>query len=314
MIPPTILCVGVNLAWDVTYHVPRLVPGDSHRVLSVRRRAGGKAANVARVLRGLGGVGHLLGPAGPQSAPGYAADLSAADVTCTLTSASDPLRTSVTVVDADGATVLNEPGAPLSGSGWRDLLDAVARHLPAPVVVLSGSLPPGAPPDAYRQLTEMVRSAGSTVLLDAGGPALTAAIAACPDIVKPNIAELSQHAGRPISDISDVLRVGAELLDAGIRTVIVSAGRGSLVALTEQAAYRVRPPLQEAGNPTGAGDALAAALAYGVSHQRPWPDIIRRAVAVAAAAASLPEAGDTDVALAQRLASQVRIEELAWAG
>lgn len=307
-------CVGINLAWDVTYQVGRLVPGDSHRVRSVRRRAGGKAANVARVLHQLGGVGHLIGPAGPQAAPGCAADLAAVGPTCTLTSAADPLRTSVTVVDATGATVLNEPGAPLSGSAWQDLLDAADRHLPAPVVVLSGSLPPGAPPDAYRQLTEMIRGTGSTVLLDAGGPALTAAIAARPDVVKPNLAELGQHSGRSLDDITDVLRSGAELIDAGVSTVIVSAGRDRLVALTEKAAYQVAPPRQDAPNPTGAGDALAAAIAHGLSERWPWPDLLIRAVAVAAAAAVQPQAGDTDPALADRLVGQVRIEELAWAG
>jgi tagatose 6-phosphate kinase len=53
MAAPTIT-VTPNPAWDVTYEVPALVPGELHRVARVRRRLGGKGVNAARVLSALG--------------------------------------------------------------------------------------------------------------------------------------------------------------------------------------------------------------------------------------------------------------------
>jgi tagatose 6-phosphate kinase len=48
-----IVAVCVNPAIDVTYRVPELSVGRSHRVREVHARAGGKGINVARVLHQL---------------------------------------------------------------------------------------------------------------------------------------------------------------------------------------------------------------------------------------------------------------------
>jgi tagatose 6-phosphate kinase len=50
------------------------------------------------------------------------------------------------------------------------------------------------------------------------------------------------------------------------------------------------PPRQH-GNPVGAGDAALAALADGHLTGLPWPDRLRRAAAMSAAAARQPIAG-----------------------
>jgi fructose-1-phosphate kinase PfkB-like protein len=64
------------------------------------------------------------------------------------------------------------------------------------VLVCSGSLPPGAPVEGYARLVERARAAGRTVVLDANGPVLAAALAAEPDAVTPNLAEAEALLGR----------------------------------------------------------------------------------------------------------------------
>ena len=49
-----ILCVALNAALDVTYTVDGVRWHAANRINSVAERAGGKATNVARVLRALG--------------------------------------------------------------------------------------------------------------------------------------------------------------------------------------------------------------------------------------------------------------------
>jgi tagatose 6-phosphate kinase len=46
------------------------------------------------------------------------------------------------------------------------------------------------------------------------------------------------------------------------------------------------------GNPTGAGDAVAAGLAHGLVLGRPWDERLRHAVALGAATAAAPVAGE----------------------
>ena len=47
-----------------------------------------------------------------------------------------------------------------------------------------------------------------------------------------------------------------------------------------------------AGNATGAGDAVAAALVHGLVLGRPWDERLRHAVALGAATAAAPVAGE----------------------
>jgi tagatose 6-phosphate kinase len=61
------------------------------------------------------------------------------------------------------------------------------------------------------------------------------------------------------------------------------------------------------GNPTGAGDAVTAALAAGLAANSSWPDALRDAVATSAAAVTMPAAGEVDLALRAELLALVRV-------
>lgn len=309
-----ILCVSLSPAWDVTYGLDRLTPGQTHRVTDHRRRAGGKGANVARVLVQLGDQPHLLAPLGGPSGDGFVGELVEAGIAVTRAPCRQPIRTSVVIQDPRTTTVVNEPGAFLATEDWENLVARACGLLPgAEVLVLTGSLPPGAPDDAYAVLTNHGRRAGTPVLLDAGGMALGAALAAGPDLVKPNVHELAEHTGSPIGTVDELLSAAGRLLDQGARSALVSRGEAGLVAVDRTTAVSVRLASTLQGNPTGAGDALTAAVAQGLASRRPLREVVERAVAVAAASVTRPQAGETDLALASRLRPEVRVEELTWA-
>ncbi|MDF8263891.1 1-phosphofructokinase family hexose kinase [Luteipulveratus flavus] len=286
-----IVTVTPNPALDVTYTLDRLTPGRSHRVQQVVQRAGGKGVNVASVLTQLGYAATVLGPCGGTTGAELRHDLRDRGVLTALTDVEPPTRRTVTVVEADStATVLNEPGR-LSAHEWDEVAARVRTVLREPVEVLvaSGSLPRGAPEDAYADLVAEARSAGVPCIVDTSGPPLLAAVAAGPDVVKPNQHELAEVTG------TDDPAAGArELQGLGARTVVVSRGRdGVLVVTPDGASYAARPrePLQ--GNPTGAGDAAVAALAAGLLEQ-PWPDLVRTVVGWSSAAVLAPVAGMVD--------------------
>ena len=79
-----ILCVGLNPALDVTYGVDTFVHGEAQRVRSVTTTAGGKAANVCRVLTALGTPAHLVAPVGGLAGEEYQALLRATDISHTV--------------------------------------------------------------------------------------------------------------------------------------------------------------------------------------------------------------------------------------
>jgi tagatose 6-phosphate kinase len=319
-----ILTVTLNPAWDVTYPVNGLRPGTTHRVSQPAGRAGGKGVNVARVLKAMGrpalASGVLLGDTGRA----VAADLDAAGVPASFLSVGDGgdrhrghrdrgrTRSTVTIVDtATGqATVFNEPGPGPGAVDWPalrgHLLALIARSA---VVVLSGSLPPALPDDAYAELIDASRALGARTILDSDGAGLTAALAARPDIVKPNRDELARATGT-----SDLRRGAAALLAAGAGAVVVSDGPAGMLAVSRGAmgltALSARPPALDAVNPTGAGDAAVAALASCLLADASWPLALRTAVAWSSASVLEPVAGAVAPHEARRLAGLVDVRSL----
>ena len=73
---------------------------------------------------------------------------------------------------------------------------------------------------------------------------------------------------------------------------MVSLGPDGLLAVTEEGCWQARPSAVVAGNATGAGDAVTAALAHGLLLGRPWPERLAHAAALGAAAVAAPVAGE----------------------
>ncbi|MER7333885.1 MULTISPECIES: hexose kinase [unclassified Micromonospora] len=306
-----ILAVCPNPAIDVTYTVPDLVPGTSHRVTAARCRAGGKGVNVARVLSRLGAQTRLLALAGGTTGETIREELRDAGIPADLTTVGGESRRTVTVVSPDAATVLNEPGPVVTAAEWgafTERFDAAVAD--AAVVVLSGSCPPGVPVSAYRDLTVAAHAAGAVVLVDAAGATLRHALTARPDVVKPNADEIADIVGAAPRTGTEAVSAAYRLGDLGAGASVVSRGAAGFVAVVGGTAYEVRAPETVHGNPTGAGDALAAVLAQGLAAGQPWPRILARAAAISAAAVVSPYAGDFDTPTADRLLTHVTVEEV----
>ncbi|MDH6109422.1 tagatose 6-phosphate kinase [Kitasatospora sp. MAP12-15] len=316
-----ILTVTLNAALDVTYFVDALIPHSSHRVEALHERAGGKGINVARVLAALGQPAVVTGLAGGPTGAQLRGELRAVGLADELVPIAGDSRRTVTVVSRlDGdATVFNQSGPPVQPGEWAAFTAHYATLVrEASVVVLSGSLPPGLASDAYAQLVALAAAAGAATVLDTSGPALTAALGAGPDVVKPNAAELAAATGTGIAAGSNSAATGsnfvaaaaAQLRAAGARAVVASCGPDGLHAITSHGSWRATPPEQLSGNPTGAGDACVAALAAGLAAGAPWPDILREAVALSAAAVPCPVAGDFDADTYHRFRTAVPVEEV----
>jgi 1-phosphofructokinase family hexose kinase len=291
-----IVTVCLNPAIDVTYRVLELSVGRSHRVLEVHARAGGKGVNVARVLHQLDEPVTVAGLCGGATGAEIAADLQRSGLPAAFTLISGQSRRTVTVVDARDATVFNEPGPPVSAAEWTAFtaaFDEIAKA--GRVVVASGSVPPGCPDTAYAELVAIARANGAAVVLDAEGERLRHALGVRPDVAKPNAAEVAHLFGRPVSTRQDARDAAQLLCDSGAEAGIVSLGAEGFVAVTPSAVFDVRLPRRIRGNQTGAGDALAGAIARGLARHDPWPELLADAAALSAAAVAVPVAGSVAI-------------------
>lgn len=74
--------------------------------------------------------------------------------------------------------------------------------------------------------------------------------------------------------------------------------------------WRARPARLLRGNPTGAGDALVAALALGLARGHSLPEMLRAGIGASAAAVLAPVAGEIDLAAARELAATATVHPL----
>ena len=285
-----ILTVTANPAYDVTYEVAAVRPGEVHRVTTAHLRPGGKGVNVAAVLRQLGEEVVATG----FGTTAFAEELRATGVRAELVTCLPHVRRTVAVVDPGRTTSFWEPGTQLPAGSDRLLLDRVSTLLAsASCLVVSGSLPPGAPDSLAADLARLALDAGVPAVVDTSGAALRSAAAVPGVVLMPNRDELAELAGPSRAD-ADVVAAASRLVAGGVRAVLATRGRDGVVATDATGTWMTRPP-SVAGNPTGAGDAAAAAVARGLAQGLPLPDLAADATALSAAAVAAPVAGQVDL-------------------
>ncbi len=303
-----IVTVTPNIALDITYSLDSFQLYSAMRVYDVAERAGGKGINVSRVLHTLGISTMTVGMVGGVVGAAITADLVESNIDHRLGQLEGQTRRSIGIVDRSvgDATVLNEAGPHVSPDEWDRLMNLVQEQLAsASVLVISGSLPPAAPPEGVGQLAGLAVEADIPAIVDTSGAALISAVeAGKPALVKPNIHELTDALGT-----NDPVVGGRELIARGASAVAVSMGADGMAIITDQQCWRAKPSEFIKGNPTGAGDASVSALAAGLAESKGWKECLRNAVALSAAAVAHPQAGSFDDDVYRRLLETTYVEE-----
>jgi 1-phosphofructokinase len=277
-----IVTVTPNPSIDRTVVLARLDRGRLNRALAATEEAAGKGLNVSRALHQAGVETRAVLPLADETAEGFLALLGDAMPIVTVR-VGGSVRVNVSLVESDGTvTKVNEPGPTLSAADAESLVRAAASAEPA-WIVGCGSLPPGAPSSFYASLVEARRGAGR-VAIDASGEPLRAAVEARPDVIKPNVVELEELVGRPLTTLGEIVAAAEALVAGGIGAVLVSLGEHGAIHVDRGGAIHASATVDAVANTVGAGDALLAGyLAAGGG-----PDAVPSAVAWASAAVRSP--------------------------
>ncbi|CAM5249380.1 1-phosphofructokinase [Streptomyces avidinii] len=301
-----ILTVTPNPSLDRTYGVPALTRGRVLRADGERADPGGKGVNVSRAVAAAGVRTTAVLPLG--GAPGVllAELLGAQGVDVTAVTIAGQTRSNIALAEPDGTlTKINPPGPELSREESALLLDTV-RSCAAEVawIACCGSLPRGLEPGWYAELVHRAHAAGARIALDTSGPALPAALAARPDVIELDAAELASAVGRPLPTLGDAIKAAEELRTLGARAVLVSLGRDGRLLVSAEGACHGTAPTSAVRSRVGAEDAsLAGFLIAGGA----GPEALASALAHGAAAVRLP--GSVMPTPADLLPDQVRITQ-----
>jgi 1-phosphofructokinase len=282
-----IYTVTLNPALDKTVEIPSFNVGIVNRITKMRTDPGGKGINVSKVIDKLGGKSIAVGILGGATGNAVKLALDKLGVISDFKFIEGETRTNLKVVDPINHTNtdINELGITVTEDILDSLLNSLIERLcEDDIVILSGSLPKGAPVDTYGKWIKSCKEKGAKVILDADGEILAQGIKASPYLIKPNEHELSGLLGYDIATVDEIKKAAVCLIEKyKIEKIVVSMGdRGALYMTRDWTAY-AKGLKVSVGSTVGAGDSVVAALAIAEENNMGMEETVRLSTATGAA-------------------------------
>lgn len=307
-----IVTVTLNPARDKTVVIHDFLPGKVNRIVDMREDAGGKGVNVSKVIKSIGGESVATGILGGSAGRYIAASLTEMGIRNDFVFTQAETRTNLKIVDPKNHTNtdINEPGLPVPKRVLTNVYNKLGALCGAgDIVIFSGRAPAGAPAELIENWSQKLIKRGIRVFLDADSTTLAEGVKAAPYLIKPNDLELMQLVGAELKTPAEFIRAARSVIRIGVRLVAVSMGARGALFVTEKTAYLAQPLNVTVVSTVGAGDAMMAALAYGIDSGKRMIDTYRLAMAASAAAVTCTGSQAADIETVRRLQALAVVEK-----
>lgn len=286
-----IVTLCMNPALDITTSTESVRPTDKLRCAAARYDPGGGGINVAHVADVLGARSAAVFPAGGPAGELVNNLLVAEGLAVHRIPIGGATRESVTVneLSTERQYRFVLPGPELTVAEQTECLLQLRRAAAhASIVVASGSLPPGVPEDFYQQVANVCADINTMFLLDTSGAGLRNVTAGV-FLLKPSLRELRECVERELTTEAEQIGAARELIDRGAaECVLVSLGAHGALLVTRDRAQRFTPVRVPPGSGVGAGDAMVAGVAVGLTRGWPLTEAVRLGIAAGAATLLTP--------------------------
>ena len=286
-----IVTLCMNPALDITTSTESVRPTDKLRCAAARYDPGGGGINVAHVADVLGARSAAVFPAGGPAGELVNNLLVAEGLAVHRIPIGGATRESVTVneLSTERQYRFVLPGPELTVAEQTECLLQLRRAAAhASIVVASGSLPPGVPEDFYQQVANVCADINTMFLLDTSGAGLRNVTAGV-FLLKPSLRELRECVERELTTEAEQIGAARELIDRGAaECVLVSLGAHGALLVTRDRAQRFAPVRVPPGSGVGAGDAMVAGVAVGLTRGWPLTEAVRLGIAAGAATLLTP--------------------------
>ena len=280
-----IYTITLNPALDRDIWIDKMILDDSNRIQNEQRYAAGKGVDVSRVLTTFGIKNMALGFVGGFEGEEIVGRLINEGISCDFTKVSGETRTNIIIndIEKESQTIFSARGPEIKPNEVTKIIQQIEKLEDPEIIVISGSLPPGVQPEVYSKIIEVAKSRGSKIILDTDGAALQAGVRMSPDVIKPNVHELSRLVDLELKDIHKIISTAQTICNQGTGVVLVSLGAKGILLVGKTEQYLAVPPKVEVVNTIGAGDSSIAGFIYGTTTGKTLQESLVCAVAAGTA-------------------------------
>lgn len=286
-----IVTITFNPALDKSVTIPELVSERKLKCSEPVYEPGGGGINVARAIKKLGGDATAVYMGGGFAGARVKELLNHEGVSSHLVSINADTRENLIV--ADRATwkqyLFDMPGPVATAEEWQRCLADISNISEAGYIVVSGSMPVGAPDDVFQKLGQIAKQKNARLIVDTSGDALLQAVRAGAYLIKPNLKELGRLANEEGLDPTGAVKIARQLISVNeLQVVVVSLGALGALMVTADDFNLVSPPKVEPKSTVGAGDSLVAGIVYYLSQGKDLQGAVEFGVACGSAATMNP--------------------------
>jgi len=280
-----IYTITLNPALDRTLWIQKVRDDVSNRILEEKSFAGGKSVDVSKVLKNLGVDNIALGFVGGFAGRELEGRLLNEGIETDFVRVSGETRTNIIIHETGTGKQLafNASGPEIKPDELMQFIEQLERLPCGEVVAIGGSIPLGVSPEIYRKIINLVKKCQAKVVLDVDGEALRQGIKALPNVIKPNIHELSELAGRELNGLDDIVSAARSINQQGVEIVLVSMGAKGILLVSDGQQYLAVPPNVNVESTVGAGDSSVAGFIFGLVQGKDLKQCLIYAVAAGTA-------------------------------
>ena len=310
----TILVINIHAALDRIFFIDRFVPDAHMRAKKTLECIGGKGLDTAVVLKELGAVLRAVTFIAGANGQILARLLAEKGIDTELLWVEGETRVANVIVETENQchSHITTTGYHVDRKDCDQLLETIQNlGRGAEWAVISGSLPPGAPPTIYQEIVRELHAQGVKVLIDSLGPPLLLTLPLAPEIVKMNRTEFSEtfhnQAGNLEEWVGPVRKIMAE---HALKSFVLTGGSEGILAVSPEGVYLAECKVKKEVNAAGAGDAVSAALIHRLYLGDSWEQALTWAAATSAAVVQTEGTAECSLLEIIALLPEVRLRTL----
>ncbi|MDQ7982891.1 MAG: 1-phosphofructokinase [Spiroplasma sp.] len=306
-----IYTLTLNPAIDQMISVKNFTLTATNKAVDQYQILGGKGVNVSVMLKHLGVNNIALGFIGKDNQQQFEDYLKEQTIKSDFLVVKGQVRVNLKIKDLvnNQETELNCLGFSLNKDDEKTILNWLKKKLKKDdFLIISGSTPMGTSTTLYQKIAGVCAKQKIAFAIDATKANLLPTLQYRPLLIKPNLAELNEifNTDYQFDNQKAVIQLGQKLLAQGAQNVLISHGKEGSILVTSKGSYYANSASGKLVNSVGAGDSMVAGFIG--SYLKTDDPKTSLQIATAAGGATAFSQGIGDLALVNKLKSQIKIK------